>query len=339
MTMENPVIVEASRGGRVESWHRGAIAVSSADGRLALALGDVNEAVYPRSAVKALQALPLVESGAADKFNFTDAEIALASASHSGEPIHVETARAMLAKCGRDPTTLECGAHWPADAAAARALAAAGGEATALHNNCSGKHAGFICVSCGAGVDPAGYVKIDHYAQVEVRRALEETTQTKLDGRAAVDGCAVPTYSIPLAALARAFARFGTGAGMTAARAAAATRIRRAIASCPQLYGGTGRFDTLVATTLGTRALVKGGAEGVYCGAFPALGLGVAVKCDDGAGRAAEAVMATLIARFLPLGEAERATLAPHVEPVIRNWRGDAVGALRTTSALADVGR
>jgi L-asparaginase II len=334
--MENPVLVEALRGGRVESWHRGAVAVSDVDGRLVLALGDVRQAVYPRSAVKALQALPLVESGAAEKFHFTDAEIALACASHSGEPIHVETARAMLAKCGRDRATLECGAHWPADAEAARALAASGGEATALHNNCSGKHAGFICLSCGANVDPAGYVKVDHYAQIEVRRCLEEMTQTQLEGRDAVDGCAVPTYSIPLAALAQGFARFGAGVGMTAARQAAAAHIRRAIASYPQLVGGTGRFDTLIAATLGTRALVKGGAEGVYCGALPALGLGLAIKCDDGAGRAAEAVMSTLIARCLPLADAERAALAPHIEPVIRNWRGDAVGALKATSVLVD---
>ena len=333
--MENPVLVEALRGGRVESWHRGAVAVSDADGRLVIALGDVQEAIYPRSAVKALQALPLVELGAADKFKLSDAEIALACASHSGEPIHVETARAMLAKCGRDPATLECGAHWPVDPQAARALAAAGGEASALHNNCSGKHAGFICLSCAAGIDPTGYVKIDHYAQRQVRRALEETIGTKLDGRAAIDGCAVPTYSIPLGALARGFARLATGAGMTAGRAGASARIRRACASHPQLIGGTGRFDTLVAATLGTRALVKGGAEGVYCGAFPDLGLGVAIKCDDGAGRAGETVMAAILARLLPLADAERRAFEPYLEPVIANWRGEAVGALRTTKALA----
>jgi L-asparaginase II len=324
------------RGGRVESWHRGAAAVSDVEGRLVVALGDVQRPVYPRSAVKALQALPLVESGAAGKFNLSAAEIALACSSHSGEPIHVETVRAMLAKCGRDPSALECGVHWPSDQEAGRALAASGGAASALHNNCSGKHAGFICVSCAAGIDPAGYVKGDHFAQKRVKAALEEATATKLDERAAaIDGCAIPTFSVPLAALARGFARFGTGEGLTATSAAAAARIRRACAAHPRLVGGTGRFDTLVAATLGTRAFVKGGAEGVYCAAFPDLGLGVAIKCDDGAGRAGELVMAALIARLLPLSDAERAALAAHIEPVIRNWNGEAVGALRATSLLA----
>jgi L-asparaginase II len=337
--MENPVLVEAMRGGRVESWHRGAVAVSDVEGRLVLALGDVQRPVYPRSAVKALQALPLVESGAADKFNLSEAEIALACSSHSGEPIHVETARAMLAKCGCDPSMFECGAHWPADQEAGRALAAAGGAPTALHNNCSGKHAGFICVSCAAGIDPAGYVRGHHFAQRRVKAALEEATATKLDERAAgIDGCAIPTYSIPLAALALGFARFGTGDGLTAPLAAAAARIRRACAAHPRFVGGTGRFDTLVAATLGTRAFVKGGAEGVYCGAFPGLGLGVAIKCDDGAGRAGELVMAALIARLAPLSDTERAALSPHIEPVIRNWRGEQVGVLRATSILADAG-
>jgi L-asparaginase II len=331
----SPVLVEATRGGQIESRHRGAVAVTDTDGRLLFALGDVEAAVFPRSAVKALQALPLIESGAAEKYKLTDEEIALACSSHSGERVHVETARVMLAKCGLDERALECGVHWPADVAAARALAASGATANALHNNCSGKHAGFICVACAAGIPPRGYVKYDHYTQRQVRATLSEMTKLDLDEAPwGVDGCAVPTYAIPLRALALAFARLGTGAGLDSSRAAAARRIRAACAAHPHLVGGTGRFDTEVMSALGARAFVKTGAEGVYCGALPELGLGVAIKCDDGAGRAAEVVMATLLARFLPLSETERAALTPRIDPAIRNWNGDMVGTLRPTSAL-----
>jgi L-asparaginase II len=332
----NPVLVEATRGDRVESRHCGAVAVSDADGKLVLSLGDVDAPIFPRSAVKALQALPLLESGAADKYGLTDAEIALACSSHSGAPIHVETARGMLAKAGRDPADLECGVHWPLDAEAARALAASGGVASALHNNCSGKHAGFICLSCAAGVAPKNYVKHDHDAQRQIRSALAETTATRLDDAPwGIDGCAIPTYAIPLRALALAFARLGTGDRLEAGHAAAARRIRAACAQHPDLVAGAGRFDTVLMQALGARVFVKTGAEGVYCGALPELGLGVAIKCDDGAGRAAEVAMSATIVRLLTLSDAERETLAPRIAPVIRNWNGEAVGGLRASGALA----
>jgi L-asparaginase II len=331
----NPVLVEATRGGRVESRHRGAVAVSDAEGKLVLALGNVDAAVFPRSAVKALQALPLIESGAADKYKLTDAEIALACSSHSGEKVHVETAREMLAKAGLDESALECGAHWPLDAAASHALAASGATPSALHNNCSGKHAGFLCLACAAGALPKAYVKYDHPAQRQVRVALSDMTKIDLDAAPwGIDGCAIPTYGIPLRALALAFARFGTGDGLEPGRAEAARRIRAACVAHPHLVAGTGRFDTELMTALGARLFVKTGAEGVYCGALPELGLGVAIKCDDGAGRAAEVVMAAIIARFLPLSKRQRAALAPRIEPTIRNWNGEPVGTLRAAGTL-----
>jgi L-asparaginase II len=331
----DPVLVEVLRGSRVESRHCGAIAVCDVDGREVFTLGDVSAPVFPRSAIKALQALPLVESGAADRFCLTPGEIALACASHSGEPVHASTARDMLEKCGRGVGTLECGVHWPLSNEAARALAARGTGPTALHNNCSGKHAGFVCLSCAMGVEPAGYVNAGHFVQREIKAAIEEMTKTRLDQHArAVDGCSIPTYATPIRALAHGFARFGCGHGLPPARAAAARRIREAVAAYPALVAGAGRFDTLVAETLGLRAFVKTGAEGVYCGAFPESGLGVAIKCEDGAGRAAETAMAALIARFLPLSDTEHAALAERLEPPIRNWNGATVGLIRASSAL-----
>ena len=333
--MGDPVLVEVLRGGRVESRHCGAVAVCDVDGREVLALGDVSAPVFPRSAIKALQALPLVASGAADRFGLTPAEIALACASHSGEAIHATTALAMLEKCGRDAAALECGVHWPLGVEAARAMAARGAAPTALHNNCSGKHAGFVCLSCAMGVEPSGYVGPDHPAQREVKAAIEDITKTRLDPSArAIDGCSIPTYATPLKALAHGFARFGAGHGLAPAKAATARRIREAVAAHPVMVAGEGRFDTLVAQTLGLRAFVKTGAEGVYCAAFPELGLGVAIKCGDGAGRAAETAMAALIARFVSLSETEHAALAERLAPRLRNWNGVEVGEIRASAAL-----
>lgn len=328
--MDNPILAEVTRGSTVESRHRGAAVVVDADGRVVLALGDVERPVFPRSAVKALQALPLLESGAADRYGLTPAEIALAVASHSGEQAHAETSLAMLKKAGRDASCLECGAHWPMGEAAARALARAGGEPSALNNNCSGKHAGFICLACGMDEDPKGYVRAGHAVQQAVRGALEEVTgaahNAELSG---IDGCSIPTYAVPLTALALGFARFGTGQGFGPKRAEAARRIREAVASHPFMVAGTGRFDTRLMERFGQRAFIKTGAEGVYCGALPELGYGIALKCDDGAGRAAEVAMAALIERFLPLNGEEQAAFAPFRETVLKNWNGIEVGRIR----------
>jgi L-asparaginase II len=325
----DPVLVELTRGGRVESRHNGAAVVLDADGGTVFAVGDVEQAVYPRSAVKAILALPLVETGAADRLGLTEAEIALACSSHSGEPVHVEAAASMLGKAGQTVGRLECGTHWPINEAAAHALARAGGTPNALHNNCSGKHSGFICLACDRGDDPAGYVMPDHPTMREVTASLAALTSTVLDEHnRAVDGCSIPTFAIPLRALALAFARFGTGTGLGGARAAATRRIRAAVAANPIMVAGTGRFCTRLMTAMGARVFAKSGAEGVYCAALPDLGLGIAVKCDDGAGRAAEVVTATLIARFLP-------NLAALAAPVLRNWNGIHVGGLRATGALA----
>src|ERR1041385_4357355 len=165
--MTDPMLVEVLRGGRVESEHRGRAAVVDADGNAVLALGDVARPVFPRSAVKPLQALPLLESGAAERYGFGDEEIALACASHGGEPAHIEVASRMLARAKLDGAALECGAHWPSYQPATQALARSGGSPSALHNNCSGKHAGFVCAACQMGVDHHGYVAAEHAVQRE----------------------------------------------------------------------------------------------------------------------------------------------------------------------------
>jgi L-asparaginase II len=340
MQAMNPVLIEVLRGSTVESRHAGALAIVDASGAVHTALGDVDRPIFPRSAVKLLQALPLVASGAAEAYRLTDAELALACASHSGEPEHVATAAGVLARLGLDADALECGTQWPGREPVLRAMAAHGEVATPLHNNCSGKHGGFLCLAClmagQAGAEPAafarGYVAPGHPVMREVTAALSATTGVDAErAPRGIDGCSIPTFALPLRALARAFARCGTGLGLSDAHARAAQRLRRAVAAAPFMVGGTDRFDTRVMQAHGDRLFCKIGAEGVYCAALPELGLGVALKIDDGAARAAEAAMATVAQALL---HTEDEVLRGYSHAVLRNWRGIEVGSLRPAFAL-----
>ena len=213
--MENPVLVEVTRGTAIESRHRGAIVIVDADGKRVASVGDADWQVFPRSAVKALQALPLVESGAAEALDLSDAELALACASHNGEAMHVNAARVMLMKAGADESALECGSHWPKRMEDVAILHRADASPCPLHNNCSGKHAGFVGLARTLGVDPRGYVEPEHPVQREARAAMEEMSGMSFaDMARGTDGCSIPTYAMPLDRLAYAFARLGTGTGL-----------------------------------------------------------------------------------------------------------------------------
>ena len=340
--MDNPILVEALRGDARESMHRGAIAVLDADGAVVASLGDIDRPVFPRSAVKVLQALPLVESGAADQLGLDDAELAVACASHGGEPAHTAVVERMLAKAGLDDAALECGTQWPSYDRAARALAAAGREASGVTNNCSGKHAGFLCVACRlhGGADlrrfATGYVRPDHPVMRTVTAALQAATDCDLAiAPRGTDGCSIPTFAIPLRHLALAFARVGTGTGLAPGHAAAAQRLRRAVAAHPFMVAGSGRFDTKVMDRLSERVFCKVGAEGVFCAALPERGLGVAIKIDDGNNsRAAEVAMAAAIEAFVRLDDAETGFMRGLSDATLRNWNGIEVGSLRATTDL-----
>jgi len=342
----NPVLVHALRGGITESLHRGALAIVDAEGAVHSALGDIERPIFPRSAVKVLQALPLVESGAAETWGLNDEELALACASHGGEPRHAATAAGMLAKAGLDATALECGAHWPYTDGALKALARSGETPTTLHNNCSGKHAGFVCLGCMlAGATKSaderrafvrGYLRPEHPVMREVTAALQAATGWNLaDTPVGTDGCSIPTYAIPLRHLAHAFARVATGQGLRQGHAAAAARLRMAVARAPDMVAGSGRFDSRVMAALGERVFCKVGAEGVYCAAFPTLGLGVAIKMDDGnTARACEVAMAAVIEHLLPLQGEEAALLRSLSDVALVNWNGIQVGRLQAGAAL-----
>jgi len=332
----DPAHVEITRGLLVESVHPVSISIMDGDGATVLSLGDVAKPVFPRSAVKAIQALPLIESGAADALGFGDAELSLSCASHSGEDGHIETARGMLAKAGLEESVLECGGHWSSQAWVMRHQTTIWYDTPGpICNNCSGKHSGFVCTAAHNGVDPTGYIKHDHPVQTAVRDAMEMVTgAAHTDDVRAIDGCSIPTYAIPLTAMAHGFARMATGRGLGDQRAKAAQRLLNACMASPFHMAGTNRFCTKL-MSLGDnhatngRLFAKTGAEGVFCGALPELGLGIALKCEDGTTRAAEAMMAAVFAHLLPNDDALQDGLKALAAPTLKNWNGMEVGTVR----------
>jgi L-asparaginase II len=331
-----PVLVEVLRGGAVESRHRGSFAVVDAAGRIVSSTGPIEVPVFPRSAVKPIQALPLVESGAAEALHLSQREIALACASHLGEPIHVNAVRSWLAAAGLDARALECGAHPPLGDAATAELVHRGMAPSPLHNNCSGKHAGFLCTAVHLGEDPRGYIRADHPVQKRVTAALTEMTGADLMAApCGCDGCGIPTYAIPLRAIARGMARMVDTASLGPGRARAAAVVLDAMAAEPFFVGGTASFVTQCMTVAGATVRLKVGAEGVYAAALPRHGYGIALKIEDGGTRAAELAMASLLRRLGCFSEEQRHALDTYLHPVVRNVSGREVGLMRVTAAVS----
>ncbi len=323
----NPVLITVTRSGFAESVHRGAVCVIDAEGETVLAAGDVDRPVLPRSAIKPLQAIPFIEDGAADSWKATGEEIALACASHSGDPVHLRTARAWLNRLGLPEIALACGSRLPLGHMSAVRMEAAGEAPSRLHNPCSGKHLAMIATALNNGEPSEGYAGPDHPVQRRILETLSEVADTDLsDAAVTVDGCGVPCWAIPLKTVARAYARFADTHGMPVPRQSAIRRLKVAIASHPEQIAGRGRFDTALIGRKGHSLIVKTGAEGVYTAALPYLGLGVAIKIDDGARRAAEVAMAAVLRYLEMLDDADWAVLRPYVEPPVRSAAGEIVG-------------
>lgn len=333
--MNNPILVEVTRGGVVESRHRGSLVVVDTKGDIRMSLGDVQRQIFPRSAMKALQAVASFETGAIDKFSLSNAEVAIACASHGGEVDHVTTAEGILNKAGLGRDDLECGTHWPSYDPATHDLAGRGGTPCALHNNCSGKHANMLISAVCQGIETAGYIKPEHGVQQRVKGVIESFCDTSLtDAPMGIDGCSVPNWAVPMEKLALGFARFGTGDGLEPERAKLCKRIRSAVAEFPFMVAGTGRFCTRVMDQLGTQAFIKTGAEGVFCASLPELGLGVALKIDDGASRASEVVLAHLLHK---LGIVEIGEFDQELTPSVLNRNQIKTGVLKASAELDDL--
>lgn len=333
--MENPVLVEMTRGGIVESRHRGSFVVVDGKGTIHSSIGDFEKRIFPRSAIKGLQAFASFETGAIDKFDLTNEEIALACASHSGEVAHVTTAQNVLNKAGLSADDLECGSHWPLREEDVHQLAATQGQPCGLHNNCSGKHASMLASAVAQDIDVRGYVKPEHGVQQRVRRVFETFCGLDLgEAPMGTDGCSVPTWAIPQEQLAYGFARFGSGQGLDPEQVKLCERIRTAVAAAPFMVAGTDRFCTRVMEMTGKSAFLKVGAEGVYCAALPELGLGVALKIDDGAKRAAEVVMAHILQSLKVIDGESHPTFAAELTVPILNRNKIKTGVFQAAEPL-----
>lgn len=327
---DNPVLTRVLRGGRVESQHRGAWVLVDSSGAVLESYGRFEHPVFARSSIKSLQALPLLESGAAERFGFEDDELALAMASHSGEARHVERVERMLRRIGLRAADLQCGAEPPWDGEARRELIRAGVEANAMHHNCSGKHSGFLALSLHLDVDPRRYLDPESPGQVLVREAVNDMTGAA-EGQltTAVDGCSAPTFRLPLDRLATGLARVANPEGLPSARRSACERMGRAVAAWPELIAGSRkRICTDLARASGGRLFPKLGGEAVYGIGVRGLDRGLALKVDDGNHRGFHALIVELCTRFGLLDESEAAGLARWRERSIKNSAGLEVGTV-----------
>ncbi len=346
MPKASPVLARVYRGPRVESAHRGSVAVVDERGVLVASCGDAHAPVYARSAAKPFQAIPLLEAGGEKAFRLTEEEIALMCASHGGEPRHVQVAGRLLRKGGFRESDLECGAHAPMHEPAARALARKGASPTALHNNCSGKHAGMLLACRLLGLPSAGYSEASHPLQRRIRSLLARYADVgESEITVAVDGCSLPVFRLPLSGLACAYARlYASRSGVPGeSRPAAAARARlvRAMWKEPFMVAGTGRFTTDFLRIGGGKWIGKEGAEGVYTVGLAGKprALGIAFKIEDGSARPRDAVTLDVLARLHRLPEATRRALAAYAEPRVHNARGLEVGRIEAEAPIVTLGK
>ena len=328
MTLVNDGAVpmaELWRGGVLESTHLGHAVICDAQGIVAQH-GNPQAVIFPRSSCKMIQALPLIETGAAAARGLSTAQLALSCASHEGAALHVGATGRWLADLGLHESDLRCGAHEPADRPERDRLIRAGETPCQLHNNCSGKHCGFLTVVQHQGWGPE-YHEIDHPLQQMIRTTTEEVTGEAIAGWG-VDGCSAPNFAMTLAGLGRAMARFASAREGAGVRETAMARLAQAMAEYPELVAGEGRACTELMRAMGGKVAVKTGAEGVFIAIIPERGLGVAVKALDGHPRASEAAIAALLVRLGVLDPAHPAAIR-RMHPVQKNWRGIETGEIR----------
>jgi L-asparaginase II len=348
-------LVEVKRGGITESRHSGAIVAVEPDAKIFCQLGNVNLTVSTRSTIKAIQAIPFVASGAADRFNITERELAIVCASHDGEAFHTETVAAILERIGLKESDLRCGAHAPYNEDAARKLLLEGRAFTQLHNNCSGKHAGMLatCVHKGWPIDD--YTANEHPLQEWIRSELILLTASSDDLPIAIDGCSAPTFGVKLIDLALAFARLAQASVASDGGGEAVSehqshgkrhykpivwdipfsiqRIVKAMMAHPEMVGGTGRLDTDLMRTARGSLFCKIGAEATYvigivpCARFP-QGLGLAIKIQDGSPRALGTAVIETLAQLNLLDESQQTELIAYHKPIVKNHRGLTVGEI-----------
>jgi L-asparaginase II len=336
MMQDAEVLLHVTRGAMIECAHRGHIAVADRSGRVFYSAGNPEKMIYARSSMKPIQALPIIESGASDAFGFTEEEIALLCASHNGEEAHTAAAASMLQKMRLSGTCLLCGPHAPYDPLAASRLSKKGIAPTALHNNCSGKHAGMLALALQLESPIDDYMDPGHPVQRRMRRMVSQMSGVSEDELVlGTDGCGVPVFGLPLHRLAAAYAELGAVSLLqNTPTAAAAHRILAALRAHPFQLAGSGRYDTRLIEVTGGRIIGKMGAEGVFALTLPHKGLGLALKIEDGAQRAIYPAVTEALVQLGWLDVKEAEALSGFHKPLLKNWKGTPVGEIRPAFQL-----
>lgn len=324
------MIVEVTRGELVESVHRVASCARDARGRVVHESGDISSPVYLRSAAKPFIAATVIAAGAREAFDLNECEIAIIAASHSGQLFHLNAVRSLLKKIGMPEDALQCGAHFPYNERAAQAMQRRGEAPRAIHNNCSGKHAGILALCKLLGADPQTYLEMHNPAQREIlafcaRLSDDDASRWPV----AADGCGIPVYATPLRNAALSFGRLATLEGVPDADARALRVVRDAMVARPEYIAGTGELDTTLMRAASGELVAKGGAEGVHGVAAIGAGLGYVSKILDGAARARGPATVASLRSLGVLNEAQVEQLARFAHPIVYNRAGRAVGEIR----------
>jgi L-asparaginase II len=324
------------RGQIPESRHRVQAVVADSGGRIHAATDQPDLVTTFRSAAKPFQVLPLVERGHADRWRVTDEELAVMTASHTGSRYHIELVRGLLARFGLTEQHLACGYHDPLDPDSVTYLREHPDAKSKIYNNCSGKHAGMLCLALSEGWSVRGYEEAQHPVQRTMKETVADLSGIAPDSLGvAIDGCSACVFGLPLRGMARAYANLATAKPTGSPREQALHRIRSAMSRYPVAVGGAGRFSTELMEETKGRLVAKGGAEGIECVGLPSRGVGVVLKCEDGQARGLAPAVIALLEQLDQLQPDELERLAPSRRPLIHNYAGTEVGALEATISIA----
>lgn len=328
--MSYKLFVEVLRNNTVESRHFGAAVVCDFNGNVIESWGDINRLIFPRSALKPMLAIQLIESGACDHFSLSDAELSLACSSHQGEPIHQELVKSWLHRLGLTEDDLACGPVLPEDTESAHKILAAGQHGCRIHHNCSGKHTGFLTTGLHLNLPLANYHLLEHPLQQLSMKILSDIADVDLNEYPmGIDGCGLPAPTMPLVQLGRAVARFAKPVELSDTRSQAIYRLHKAITHEPLYVAGHGTVVTELNDVTKGAVLAKTGAEGIITAALPERGIGVALKIADGSSRARGVALLAILDHMGVLSDAEKLQLESHINPKIINSRGLVVGEIR----------
>jgi len=327
------MLVDVMRGDHLESQHAGAVYVVDDRGTELLSIGDVNALLFPRSAIKIMQALPLVESGAAKKYDLNNRQLALVCSSHNGEPAHTQTAESILRAATLSASLLECGAHMPYHKASEYQLVRSNQAPCALHNNCSGKHSGMLAFAAHQGFELFNYIDLQHPVQQTIADVISDLTEFDIQSApCAKDGCSVPTWAAPLKSWAQALAKISRGKGLGESRKNAFASLQQAVMAEPFYVAGTDRYCTNSMAKLSTPLFIKTGAEGVFCATLPEHGIGITLKCSDGSTRGAEMMLSATLKKLGLLKDNDQAVLDQMLNITLKNCNDFAVAQIKPAS-------